>query len=209
MRALGYFVVFVGCALVTFSSNADSEDISSIVEVHNGSISLPDWAAYKTFLVNVQGHGTKEGGHSDIYLGRIFGIDPESLEGAAKIGTYRELFNQDSIEIERDMDLVSDQLFCPSNWQEMSFDEVIDGMEERRVIRETMYKSHLESSLELIGDEDRSALLDYLEDIKKRTSFVRHDNRRYYEKRPDALSKFHRSVCDPESIQVSSSRASH
>jgi hypothetical protein len=177
MKYLVILTVIVGVVFDPLTLRAEAKDTDTIVEVYNGSTNLPDWAAYKTFLINVQGHG-RENGHSDHYLGRVFSIDPNSADGLTKIEAYRELFDQSGSEIERQLDSVSDRIFCSGDWRAMSFDEVVDGLEERRAFRERTYEEHLEASMSLLDDEDRSAFLAYLVEIKKRTSYTRHDNRR-------------------------------
>ena len=192
-------IIVTMASLVISTAAYSSESGSTIVEQYVGSPNLPDWIAYRTFLTMAQGHGSGTN-HIDGYIAKVLGIADVTDETTVKVKSYRVMFQSDSLEIERQIERELQRIFCPDDWNSMSFEEIIQGLYKDRDFREQIYKRYYEATLEVLSKSERSAFKAYLERAKKSISHTQHDSRRYYENRPDDLRIFHLSVCNPDSL---------
>ena len=184
------------CFLPTWAS-ANQDD--AVVERFNSSPSLPDYHAYRGFLNIVESMALRPG-HELHFIEAAFGVDASSEEGVSRAASLFEWFSASAKEVRSEAEIVKMRTLCPRKWADMSFKEIQDARWAINDAEDRLYGEYLAAALNHLSNEEKTAFLEYLSDLKKNTSFTRIDTEKLYGERAESKARSYQvGICSAQS----------
>ena len=189
--------------LVFGVSASEPTDLSIVKEIYRSSQNLPDEHAFRLFLGMLFPDNDPSMHDPDRHIARAIGAEQETETGAARIDHFYDWFDAAQVQIERQSAAATIEKLCSGNWQEWTFDEVVDGVDAAGAAKNQIYKEHYQMTLEMLTENERSAFLTFMERIKSGTAMTVYDTEAFYEHYPEQdIHRYQALACEDAQLAV-------
>jgi|GEM_PF-5251684 len=173
--------------------SANKED--AVVEMYNSSSNLPNAQAYKGFLGLVEAIALMPG-HETHFIKDALGINDDTKEEIARATSQLEWFLASAKSVRAEADSAKLKALCPSGWADMSFKEIQDARWAFNDTEDGFYEEYYNAALKHLSASEKSAFLQYMEGLKKNSSFTRIDTERLYGDKAEGKARdYQAGVC--------------
>lgn len=192
MKVLAAVLVALTVLLTPASARTDPAGEEAVIEVYRGSQNIPDWVSYSLFLIVVNG-----GGHGDHIFANAFGIEQGTIEGDARAAVLGDWFVESAEAIESERNVTTAKWLCSENWQDMSLEQFIRGVEKLESDTEHFYQQEYVATIQQLSPSERRAFKSYLRESKSTTSYTDMDDRKYFEEAGEEEFRItHSATCE-------------